>query len=66
MVQTSIICGVAMMPYVFAALVYLQQFGIVLPLLMAAALLGDLIFLPALIASPLGVVFKPRQKRRGS
>lgn len=66
MVQTSIICGVAMMPYILAALVYLQQFGIVLPLLMAAALLGDLIFLPALIASPIGVVFKSRRKSQGS
>jgi hypothetical protein len=62
MLQTSIICGVAMTPYVFAALVYLQQFGIVLPLLMAAALLGDVIFLPALIASPVGAVFRPRRQ----
>ncbi len=57
MVQTSIICGISMTPYLFASLIYLQRFGMVIPLLMAAALLGDLIFLPAIIVSRLGKVF---------
>ncbi len=57
MVQTSIICGFAMTPYLFASLIYLQRFGMVIPLLMVEALLGDLNFLPAIIVSPLGKVF---------
>jgi len=58
MCQTSVICGVAMVPYAFATLVYLSRFGLLLPVLMAAALFGALIFLPAVIASPLGAAFE--------
>src|SRR5690606_19126178 len=50
MCQTTLICGVAMTPYLWAELLYLSRFGLVIPLLMVAALLGDLLLLPALMA----------------
>jgi predicted RND superfamily exporter protein len=62
MCQTSVICGLAMLPYTTATLIYLSRFGLLLPILMAAALFGALIFLPAVIASPAGVVFEKRQR----
>lgn len=60
MCQTSLICGVALIPYLGAELIYLARFGLLIPLLMAAALVGDLLLLPAILAGPLGRHFDPR------
>jgi uncharacterized protein len=38
-----------------------QRFGTLMLVLLFAALVGDLIFLPALLASPLGRLFRPRE-----
>jgi len=57
MLQTSLICGFAMVPYLWAELIYLSRFGLLLPLLMAAALFGDLVFLPSLVTSRMGQAF---------
>ena len=41
-----------------------QRFGYLMLALLAAALIGDLIFLPALLAGPLGRMFRPSVKDR--
>ncbi|MEZ6067105.1 MAG: MMPL family transporter [Planctomycetaceae bacterium] len=58
-VQTSAICGISMLPYTFANLVYLSRFGLLIAVLMAAAMIADLVLLPALIASRWGRAFDP-------
>ena len=57
MCQTSLICGVAMTPYLWAELIYLSRFGLVIPVMMAAALVGDLLLLPALLTGRTGDCF---------
>ncbi|MGD9713352.1 MAG: RND family transporter [Thermomicrobiales bacterium] len=54
MVETSLVCGISLTPYLWAELLYLSRFGLLLPVLMAAALVGDLVFLPAILAVPSG------------
>lgn len=58
--QTSLICGVSMLPYSFAALLYLSRFGLLMSALMAVAMLCDLLLTPALIASRFGRWFDRR------
>src|SRR5690606_30121127 len=41
-----------------------QRFGYLMVSLLAVALIGDLVFLPALLAGPLGRVFRPDHKAR--
>lgn len=57
--QTSLICGVSMLPYVFAALLYLSRFGLLMSALMATAMLCDLLLTPSLIAGRMGRWFDP-------
>ncbi len=58
MCQTSLICGLSMVPFLFSELIYLSRFGLLLPTLMGAALIGDLLLLPAIMASPAGRFFE--------
>lgn len=64
MVQTSLICGLGLMVYAFSSFVPTQHFAFMMVGLLMAALVGDLIFLPALLLSPLGkVVGMPAEQR---
>ncbi len=58
MVQTTLICGVGILVLVQSAFVPTCRFAILIFLLLAAALPGDLILLPAILASPLGKYFE--------
>ncbi|MAG92454.1 MAG: hypothetical protein CMJ48_01705, partial [Planctomycetaceae bacterium] len=60
MLQTTLICGLGLLVFAFADFVPTQRFGLLMAALLAAALLGDLILLPALLACPLGRWFIPR------
>ena len=62
MLHTSLICGLGMIPFVFSPFQPIARFAGVLCALLFAALLGDLIFLPAMLASPLGKFVLPRPK----
>lgn len=57
MTQTTAIGGIGLSIFAFSTFTPTQQFGTLMLSLLAAALIGDLFFLPALLASPLGKVF---------
>ena len=61
MTQTTLIGGFGLAAFAFSTFTPTQRFGVLMLFLLAAALVGDLIFLPAILASPLGKLFgKPR------
>ena len=66
MTQTTAIGGLGLSIFAFSTFTPTQRFGTLMLTLLAAALVGDLIFLPALLASPLGRVFDGPQGRRKS
>lgn len=57
MTQTTIIGGVGLSVFALSTFTPTQRFGTLMLALLGAALVGDLIFLPALLASPLGRIF---------
>ncbi len=62
MTQTTIIGGLGLSVFALSTFTPTQRFGTLMLALLGAALVGDLIFLPALLASPLGRVFGVRPK----
>jgi predicted RND superfamily exporter protein len=64
MTQTTAIGGLGLSIFAFSTFTPTQRFGTLMLALLAAALVGDLIFLPALLASPLGRVFSKRRPKR--
>jgi hypothetical protein len=63
MTQTTLIAGLGLSVFALSTFTPTQRFGILMLTLMTAALLGDLIFLPAILAGPFGRVFS-RQKKQ--
>jgi hypothetical protein len=61
MTQTTLIGGLGLSVFALSTFTPTQGFGIMMLALLAMALLGDLIFLPALLAGPLGWFFEPRR-----
>lgn len=57
MTQTTIIGGLGLSVFALSTFTPTQRFGTLMLTLLIAALVGDLIFLPALLASPLGKIF---------
>ena len=57
MTQTSLIGGLGLAVFAFSTFTPTQRFGTMMLLLLFAALIGDLIFLPAILAGPLGKLF---------
>jgi predicted RND superfamily exporter protein len=63
MTQTTLIGGLGLAAFAFSTFTPTQRFGTLMLLLLFVALVGDLIFLPALLTGPLGRVFvAPRKK----
>ena len=62
--QTTAIGGLGLSVFAFSTFTPTQRFGVLMLTLLAVALIGDLIFLPALLASPLGKIFRPASARR--
>ncbi|MDA1052626.1 MAG: MMPL family transporter [Planctomycetota bacterium] len=60
MLQTSVICGVGMLAFVFSSFVPASRFAWMVFVLLMTALFADLVILPALLAGPLGRVFVVR------
>ncbi|MEO8269894.1 MAG: hypothetical protein ABI557_09240, partial [Aureliella sp.] len=60
MTQTTIIGGLGLSVFALSTFTPTQRFGTLMLSLLTAALVGDLIFLPALLASPLGRIFSVR------
>ena len=63
MTQTTLIGGLGLFVFGLSTFTPTQRFGILMLTLLMAALLGDLIFLPALLASPLGRLFMPSKEQ---
>lgn len=54
MFQTSLICGLGMLVFTVSPFMPAARFAWLMFALLAAALIADLLILPALLASPLG------------
>ena len=57
MSQTTLIGGLGLSAFALSTFTPTQKFGVLMLMLLAAALIGDLILLPAILASPLGRLF---------
>jgi len=57
MTQTTLIGGLGLAAFALSTFTPTQRFGVLMLFLLVAALIGDLIFLPALLAGPLGKFF---------
>lgn len=66
MTQTTLIGGFGLSVFYFSSFTPTERFGVMMLVLLCAALIGDLIFLPALLASPLGRFFGREQVRNDS
>jgi uncharacterized protein len=63
MLQTTAIGGLGLAVYATSSFQPIAQFGLLIFLLLVLALVGDLVFLPALLASPAGGLFQARPAR---
>ncbi len=59
MVQTTVVCGFGLLVFGLSEFVPTQRFAWLMFTLLMAALVADLVFLPAILASPLGKLFAP-------
>lgn len=57
MTQTTLIGGFGLSAFAFSTFTPTQRFGVLMLILLVAALIGDLILLPAILAGPLGRFF---------
>ena len=62
MTQTSMICGFGLVAYSLSPFIPISRFGWLMFLMLFAALLGDLVLLPALLVSPLGRFFEVKRQ----
>jgi len=64
MTQTTLIGGLGLAVFAFSTFTPTQRFGMLMLVLLFAALFGDLVFLPAMLTGPLGRFFDHGRKRR--
>jgi len=62
--ESAIVCGLGILVFAGSSFAPSRRFAWMLSLLVAAALVGDLVVLPALLASPLGRFFRPASRLR--
>lgn len=60
MIQTTLVCGLGMLVFAWSPFVPIARFAWLLFTLLMIALLADLLLLPAMLFSPLGEFFRPR------
>jgi predicted RND superfamily exporter protein len=63
MIDTSLICGLGVMPFLFGVFMPTVKFAALLMIMLMTALLGDLILLPAILAGPAGRLFRLKKVR---
>jgi predicted RND superfamily exporter protein len=66
MTQTTVVGGLGLFVFALSTFTPTQRFGTLMLVMLMAALVGDLILLPALLAGPLGRFFKPRLAADGT
>ena len=54
MIQTTVVCGISVALYAFCGFLPTVRFGILLSAMLFAALIGDLVLLPAILSTRLG------------
>ncbi len=64
MFQTTLIAGLGLSAFALSTFTPTQMFGIMMLAILTAALFGDIIFLAALLNTPLGRVFRPRLQEK--
>ena len=64
MIDTTLICGLGVACFMFSVFMPTVKFARLLLVLLCVALVGDLILLPAILAGPLGKLFRPKQTPR--
>ncbi len=62
MIQTTLVCGAGLAIFILSDFVPIARFAWMMVVLLGAALLGDLVVLPALLLGPLGRIFDPPEK----
>ena len=62
--QSAVVCGLGILVFAASSFAPSRRFAGMLSLLVAAALVGDLVLLPALLTGPLGRSFRPTSPRR--
>lgn len=62
--ESAIVCGLGILVFACSSFAPSRRFAWMLSLLVAAALVGDLVVLPALLASPLGRFFRRASRPR--
>jgi predicted RND superfamily exporter protein len=63
MVQTTLIAGFGLAAFALSTFTPTQMFGVMMLAILLTATFGDLVFLAAMLNTPLGKVFEPRKKR---
>jgi predicted RND superfamily exporter protein len=64
MIDTSLICGLGVLPFVFGVFMPTVKFALLLMIMLFTALLGDLVLLPAILAGPAGLLFRLKKKKK--
>lgn len=62
MMQTTLVAGLGLFVFALSTFAPTQKFGTLMLVMLGVALVGDLVLMPALLASPLGSWFAPRSK----
>jgi hypothetical protein len=60
--QSALVCGLGILVFAASSFAPTRRFAWMLSLLVAAALVGDLVLLPALLTGPLGRLFRPASR----
>jgi predicted RND superfamily exporter protein len=63
MVHTTLICSCSLLVFSLSTFMPIRRFAWLMAALLIAALVGDLVLLPAILASPLGKVVRARSSR---
>jgi len=66
MTQTTLIGGLGLSVFAFSSFTPTQRFGVLMLTILAVALVGDLVFLPALLTGPFGGLFRAARRRKGT
>jgi hypothetical protein len=61
--QAALISGLGLSVFAFSSFMPTRKFGYLMLTILMAGMVAELILLPALLASPLGFVFKPRRSQ---
>lgn len=62
MIHTMLISCCSMLPFMFAEFIPTRQFACLMIAMIGSSILGDLVLLPALLLSPLGLCLIPKKK----